>query len=164
MAVAHLVHGFLGVGKTTFARRLERERSAVRFTHDEWMARLYGVDSPADLFADRAARVSALREALWTRCLALGVDVVLDDGFWSRAERDRLRRLVPELGGEVCLYRLCCPEHVARARIARRNLDLDGGLHISPATYDTLRARFEALGEDEPRIEVVAGSGSPEAA
>ena len=64
MAVAHLIHGFLGVGKTTYARRLERERSAVRFTHDEWMARLYGVDSPAELFANRAARVSALMEAL----------------------------------------------------------------------------------------------------
>ena len=154
MAVTHLIHGFLGVGKTTYARRLERERSAVRFTHDEWMARLYGVDSPADLFADRAARVSGRRAALWTRCRALGMDVVLDEGFWSRARRDRLRALVPQLGGEVRLYRLWCPDDVARDRIARRNLDLDGSLHISPATNDALRTRFEALGGGEPRIDV----------
>ncbi len=161
MAVVHLIHGFLGVGKTTYARRLERERLAVLFTHDEWMARLYGVDSPAALFAERAVRVTALMEVVWTRCIALGVDVVLDSGFWSRAERDRLRALVPELGGEMRLYRLCCPDDVARERIARRNLDLDGSLNISPATYDTLRARFEALGEDEPRIDVAAGSDLP---
>jgi hypothetical protein len=37
MATAHLLNGYLGVGKTTLARRLEHELPAVRFTHDEWM-------------------------------------------------------------------------------------------------------------------------------
>jgi SpoVK/Ycf46/Vps4 family AAA+-type ATPase len=32
MATAHLLHGYIGVGKTTLARRLEDELSAVRFT------------------------------------------------------------------------------------------------------------------------------------
>ena len=89
------------------------------------------------------------------------MEVVLDNGFWSHAQRDRMRALVPELGGEVRLYRVLCPDDVARDRIARRNLDLDGSLHISPATYDALRARFEALGDDEPRIDVATGSAMP---
>ena len=59
------------------------------------------------------------------------------------------------------LYRLWCPDDVARDRIARRNLSLDGSLHISPATYDALRARFEALGEDEPRIDVGSDADLP---
>lgn len=43
MATAHLIHGFLGVGKTTFARQLEERLPAIRFSHDEWMARRYGM-------------------------------------------------------------------------------------------------------------------------
>jgi hypothetical protein len=35
MATAHLSHGFLGVGKTTLARRLEKDIPAIRFSHDE---------------------------------------------------------------------------------------------------------------------------------
>jgi predicted kinase len=35
MATAHLIHGFLGVGKTTLARRLEQMIPAIRFSHDE---------------------------------------------------------------------------------------------------------------------------------
>ena len=46
MATAHLIHGFLGAGKTTFARELEQNIPAIRFSHDEWMTRLYG-DDPA---------------------------------------------------------------------------------------------------------------------
>lgn len=37
---AFLIHGFLGAGKTTFAKRLEEEEKALRFTHDEWMSQL----------------------------------------------------------------------------------------------------------------------------
>jgi predicted kinase len=46
MATAHLIHGYLGAGKTTFARRLEEELPAIRFSHDEWMTNLYGDDPP----------------------------------------------------------------------------------------------------------------------
>jgi predicted kinase len=31
MPTAHLIHGYLGAGKTTFARQLERDIPAIRF-------------------------------------------------------------------------------------------------------------------------------------
>lgn len=150
---AFLLHGFLGVGKTHLARRLEREHRALRFTHDEWMQRLYGDDPPVERFPDYAARISGTMESVWT-CLDLGTNVVLDFGFWSVAERAQARTLVTAHGGEPLLYRLSCPDAVALERIARRNGQPDS-LTITPETYWTLRARFEALGQDEPRIEVV---------
>jgi predicted kinase len=81
MATAHLIHGFLGSGKTTFARRLESELPALRFTHDEWIARLYGDDPAINDFAIFFSRVSAQIDRLWPRCLALGVDVGPDLNF-----------------------------------------------------------------------------------
>jgi predicted kinase len=155
--LAFLLHGYLGVGKTRLARRLEAEHAAIRFTHDEWMRALYGNDPPEAFFAEYAGRVSGLIEATWTRCLELRLNVVLDFGFWSRSERDRTRALIAQLGGECRLYRLTCPDEIARQRIEGRNEDLDASLFIAPATYDSLKARFEPLGPDERSIEMVTG-------
>ncbi|MCY7392641.1 MAG: ATP-binding protein, partial [Leptolyngbyaceae cyanobacterium CAN_BIN12] len=35
MTTLHLLHGFTGAGKTTFAKQLALEISAIRFTPDE---------------------------------------------------------------------------------------------------------------------------------
>ena len=154
MATAHLIHGYLGVGKTTFSRRLEAELSAIRFSHDEWMQQLYGDDPPEQHFDDYAGRVSALMDSIWSRCLQLGLDVVLDFGFWSRPGRDRIRAVIIELGAEFKLYRLTCPDEIAWSRIQKRNLSSDPGLYIAPNTFRVLKARFHPLDPDELRIEV----------
>jgi predicted kinase len=154
MPVAHLLHGYIGAGKTTFARHLESQTSAVRFTPDEWIRRLYGDDPPEELFADYSRRVTELMESVWSRCLAAGVDVVLDYGFWSRTERDRVRAVIAGLGAEHRLYWLACPDDIAWQRIDRRNKALDASLHIAPNTFEVLKARFEPLGADEPCVEM----------
>jgi hypothetical protein len=153
MATAHLLFGYLGSGKTTLAKRLEVEHGAVRFTPDEWMARLFGADPPKVTFPERAEAILELLEPLWTRCLALGLDVVLDYGFWTRKERDEVRALVERIGANACLYRLQCPDDEARRRIDARNRADHPSLYIAPATYDALRHRFEPLYDDEPCFE-----------
>ena len=145
---AHLVHGFIGAGKTTFAKRLVERLPAVRFTHDEWMVALYGSDPPAAEFPELARRVSGVIEAQWTRLLALGLDVVLDLNFWSRAQRDETRRTVEALGGRHRLYHLALPDEEAWARVARRNEE-PGALYVARSTFETLRARYEPLAADE---------------
>ena len=154
---AFLIHGYLGVGKTTVARQLETERSAIRFTHDEWMSSLYGNDPPEAMFAEYARRVSAVMETTWIRCVELKTNVVLDFGFWSRGERDRVRRLVASLGGKAILFQLACPDEIAWSRIAERNQRPDKNLYIAPNTYRTLRTRFESLAPDEERIAIETG-------
>jgi predicted kinase len=156
MATAHLIHGFLGVGKTTFARELEQRIPAIRFSHDEWMTRLYGDDPPVDQFAEFYRRVCEQVEEVWPRCLELGLDVVLDFGFWSRRERDVVRTTAAAVGGDACLYRLTCPEDEAWRRIERRNTDLRGSLYIARNTFEILKDRFEPLAADEKCIEIAA--------
>lgn len=154
MATAHAIHGYLGSGKTTFSRRLEAEIGAIRFTHDEWMHKLYGSDPPEQHFSEYAQRVFSLMEDLWRRCLQVDVDVILDFGFWSRVERDHVRSSVLDLGADFKLYRLSCSDDVAWERIQARNAALDSSLYIARNTFSVLKARFEPLDDDEVRIEV----------
>jgi predicted kinase len=154
MATAHLIHGYLGAGKTTFARRLEEELSAIRFSHDEWMAKLYGDDPPMDQFAELHRRVSKLVDLYWTRCVTLGLDVVLDFGFWSRRQRDETRATAQALGARTRLYLLECSEEEAWRRVDKRNAQLDGSLLIVRNTFEMLKSRFEPLADDEDRTAV----------
>ncbi len=152
MPTAYLLFGHPGSGKTTLAKRLERELRAVRFTPDEWMARLFGEDPPADTFADRAAAIQQMMQPLWRQCLVAGADVVLDYGFWRRSERDAARAIAQHVGATAALVALACPEAEARRRTMRRNAEPGRTLFIAPATFDALSARVEPLDADEAFI------------
>ena len=82
-----LTCGLLGAGKTTLARQLAANRSAVRLTKDEWLWALGA--SPWD-----APTNEKVERELWRiarEILGLGVSVVLDLGLWAWAERDEMR-------------------------------------------------------------------------
>ena len=149
-----MIHGYLGTGKTTFARRLEQRLPALRLTHDEWMLRLYGEEPSPSEFQVFFDRVSERITTIWTKCITLGPDVVLDLNFWSRKQRDEVRATAATLGAGVHLYRLSCSDDEAWARIEQRNKNLTDSLFIHKHTYSLLKQRFESLDDDEPRTEL----------
>ena len=150
---AFLIFGEIGAGKTTFAKQLEASWPAIRFTHDEWMRRLYGEDSPLEHFPTYHARVTALMETVWTHCLELGLSVVLDFGFWTRCERDVVRARASQLGFEHVLYALECPEELRWKRFEARNLaQTSDSLHIARETFSSLHDRVEPLEADEEHV------------
>jgi predicted kinase len=145
--------GYLGAGKTTFARRLEQESSAIRFTHDEWIVRIFG-RIPSVLFEDHFERVSSVINSIWPRCTELGVDVVLDHGFWHRRQREEARRVALALGASVRLYYLYCDDNIAWRRVDARNHVGDPNLVIGRDLFENLRGRFEAPQLDEGAVEI----------
>jgi predicted kinase len=148
IATVHLVCGFLGTGKSTFARRLADERCAVRFSLDELYLRLFA-DGPTYELDQRALdRLLAALHGLWPEVARAGADVVLDFGFWNRALRDETRALASAVGAETRLYLLRCPDDVAIARCLRRN-GTQGAFLISEKGYHELKSRFDAPGADE---------------
>ncbi len=145
----YAIHGFIGAGKTTFARQLETQLPALRLNSDEWMVQLYGPDPPEEVFRPGILRVNALLRQLAERALHLGLHVVLDDGYWTWASRDGLRSWAAELGVPLKLYALILPEAEARRRVRERNAQL-GSLYIAPETYDLFWHGFEPLQQGEP--------------
>lgn len=150
LAVAHMLYGFAGAGKTNLARKLQSTIGAVRFSHDEWMHRLYGANPPAEQFSDYHQRVSSLIWCYIEILLKREQDVILDFGFWSRASRDEARERIAAYGGQPRLYFLDCPIEVMRVRVRERSLNVpDDSLWIDEHAFDLFRARFEPLGADE---------------
>lgn len=98
--VAHIVVGFIGSGKTTFARKLEKETGAVRFTKDEWLVRMFDNTPPKDKFEEYDNKMASLATDMALKCLTAGIDVIIDESFWEKEQRDEIR----ERTGALALF------------------------------------------------------------
>jgi predicted kinase len=153
MPTVHLVCGFLGAGKTTFAKRLASERRAVRFSVDELYLRLFARGPTYELDQAALDRLLDTLNTLWPDIAAQGIDIILDFGFWRRALRDQVRALARAVPAETRLYWLECADEVALARCLARNGE-DGAFLISEAGYHELKPRFEAPAAEEHAVRV----------
>ena len=146
MATLFLMCGLPGAGKTTLAKEIERERRALRFTPDEWIAALH-ID-PYD--EAKRAQIEALQWQLASRALELGIDVVLDFGAWLRSERVEFRARAKALGARTEIRFLDVPREELLARLATRNAAPPAGaFHVSAAQLDEYARSFEPPTPDE---------------
>jgi predicted kinase len=154
MATLFLMVGLPGSGKTTMARQIEREQGALRLTPDEWLAEL-AID-PYD--QGQRAAMEALQWAVAKRTLELGLNVILDFGFWSRRERDDFRARAAALGAsaQVCFLDVA-PEELC-ARLAERNTgERRAAVPVSGAQLEQYRASFEPPAPEELAPSPVTG-------
>ena len=120
MATLHLICGLPCAGKTTLARQLERDLPGLRLAADEWMVRIVG-DKHASAKRDV---VEATQWEIAVRAVALGVDAILENGFWTRDERDGLRARAAAAGITLRWYSLDVPLEELLRRLALRNAAL----------------------------------------
>jgi predicted kinase len=128
-----LLCGLPASGKTTLAQRMEQAWPVVRLCPDEWIADL-GIDPWDEVFRDHLER-RFIRLAL--ALLTLGQSVVLEYGFWWRAERDQRRAEARALGVPVDLYYLEAPVADLWQHLHERNQ------RAVPGTVTILRADLE---------------------
>jgi predicted kinase len=153
LAKLHLLHGFTGSGKTTFAKQLEKDLPAVRFTPDEWMYRLYGENPPIEYFSQYVARIE---DQIWDvaeKILLNGGNVILDIGFWGREQRDLYRKRATEIGVPYVFYKMDVDFETCKARVLKRTEEKQvGQLFIDENAINEFRSRFEPMGDDEDYI------------
>ena len=149
-STAHLLHGFIGSGKTTFARLLEKKLPAVRLTHDEWIRKLYGRAPPEDAYPEYYRRVEDLIWATAAGVLASGSDVVLDLGFWTRESRDTARERIASIGSNASFYSVVCPRETMLSRTLARSEDPPpDSMWVDRPAFEKFWRRFEPMGDDE---------------
>jgi hypothetical protein len=139
MATLHLLVGLPGSGKTTRARQIEAA-GAFRLSPDAWMARIVGDGYDAE----RREAVHAVQWEIAQRLLTLGVDVVLEFGFFRRSERAAFKEGALALGADVSVEFLDVPRDELLRRLLRRNADLPPDTFpVSEAHLDLCISWFE---------------------
>ena len=141
--------GLPGSGKTTRSKQIESDRPALRFSEDDWVLRLYGAEAVHD---DRIREL--IKEVQWdlaAQALRLGVDVVLDWGFWGRSERDDFRARTAALGATFELEYLDVPRDEMWHRVQARNAIIgpDAPLYVDKALFDVCWGMFQPPTLDE---------------
>lgn len=130
----HLVCGPIGAGKTTYAINLAHKQSAVRFSEDEWLAKLFVPDAPVGLL-DQPMQVvgtwatekyQRCRGQIWLVCQQLlrnDVDIVLDGAAANKEQRDLIRKKALDNNIPFQLHYVTSSEDTRRKRISKRNAD-----------------------------------------
>ncbi len=130
MATLILICGLPGAGKTTLAKQLEQVRPALRLCPDEWIATILAdANDLAELDRLRTP-VESVQWEVAQRALVLGIDVILEWGFWGQAERAMYRAQAEALGAQVELHYLAVAREELWARLARRNDNLPPGTFV----------------------------------
>jgi predicted kinase len=125
----HLLCGLVCAGKTTLAKRMAAELPALRFSRDEWMLRLYGLDHDDDRYV---AALTPCTQLIWDvalEVLSLGQSVIMDWNHWNPERRAESCARARSAGFDVVLHYLEVPLEVAVARARSRLADNDDDAH-----------------------------------
>jgi len=132
--------GLPAAGKTSRARELASEWSALRLTPDEWMIPLFGQEQP------EGKRNILEGRLIWLALSALriGVNVVLDFGVWGKDERTALRALAASVGATSELVYLQVDEAEQWRRIQARSVsDATTTFEMTEADLERWRQIFQ---------------------
>jgi len=156
----HLISGLPGAGKSTYSVRLKEEHQAAHLSLDWWLITLFGrysIDVAGHV--EHGRRVYACRDVMWSvasEFLRRGADVILDDGFFRRADRARFIAAARDLGAGAVIHFLDTPAQLLRERLATRNLaPADHQFEITQETLEVCIAVYEPPSQDEA-AEIIA--------
>ncbi|MDR0967835.1 MAG: AAA family ATPase [Rickettsiales bacterium] len=128
-ATIHLMHGFIGFGKTTIAKQLAHSLPAVILSGDE------------------------NNDLIWVKVKQLiknGNNVIIDGtGLWSVAQRRAAYACAKEITDNVVFHIILCDMETARNSVLERTKRDDSGLAIDENTFDCKRSEFEPIDADE---------------
>ncbi|MDO8657655.1 MAG: AAA family ATPase [Candidatus Levybacteria bacterium] len=143
---AYVICGFIGAGKTTFARKLENETGVIRITKDEWVIKIFGNKITADKnFEVYDKNVTKLARDISFKILESGGDVIIDEGFWEKSQRDEMKKKIFSIGAKPIFYYVECPVKKMRERVVSRskNPSIDS-FEISGEMFDSYLKYWQA--------------------
>ncbi len=120
--IAYVICGFIGAGKTTFARKLEKETKAIRITKDEWIIKIFGNKITSDKNFERYDKnITELATDIALNILKAGKDVILDEGFWAKSQRDEMKKKILDIGAKPIFYYVESSVEKMKERVINRS-------------------------------------------
>ena len=151
--------GKIASGKSTLAKSLAAEDSAILLSEDQWLSRLYPnqIKSVTD-YVRLARQIREVVGPLVTDLLRAGVTVVLEFPANTPQDRHWLRGLADVAGVSHCVHYVEVDDDTCRARLHLRNQRAEHEFAATDAEFDLITSYFCALDEGEGlRVEVHRG-------
>lgn len=147
MAKVYLICGKLCSGKSTYAKNLTETLPAVLLSCDEITLDILG----GNLGERHDETVEKVKEYLLrksTEILHAGTDVVLDWGFWTKAERESTRAFYRRQGFDWETHYIDISDEEWQKRIAKRNQAISAGKTSDYYIDDNLVKKFDGIFEE----------------
>ena len=120
MAAVFLICGKICSGRSTLAQKLAKESSAVILSCDEIMT-LFPQPEGDEAYAAVSAKVKAYLLQKAAEIVSSGTNVILDWGFWQKAERAKTAAYFARKAIPTAWHYLDIGQAQWQERIARRN-------------------------------------------
>jgi len=141
-----MICGLPGSGKSTLAKKLERDLPALLFTPDEWIERM-------NKNGHKKGKRKLVQDLQWDvarKALRLGLNVVLENGFWSKNERQQFKEQAMAVGAQTKLHFLDVSPKELKRRLHERNKNLPANaFYVNPDLIDLWLKDIEPPTVDE---------------
>ena len=156
MPKVYLICGKICSGKSTYAEQLRVKNNAVLLSTDEITLALFGqhCGDKHDEYVERT------QNYLFNKSLELievGINVVLDWGFWMKEERDYAREFYNSRNIACEFHYIDISDETWKARLMKRNSEILAGTTSAYYIDDILAEKFAAIFEvpSEDEIDVI---------
>lgn len=156
MAKVFLICGKICCGKTTYANKIYAENNAILLSVDEITLALFGqhCGDKHDEYVERAEKY-LLNKSM--ELINKDINVVLDWGFWTKAERESAKGFYKSRNIECELHYIDISDETWESRLHKRNNAVLANEISAYYVDDNLAAKFASIFEvpNEDEIDVI---------
>ena len=141
-----MLSGKIASGKTTFAKRLAKEKKAVILSVDEITLALFDehIGDKHDEYVERCEKYLFEKSV---EIVKTGINVVLDWGFWTKREREFAKEFYGKRNIEAEFFFIETDDETWRAGIEKRNAEVLSGNVRAYYVDENLAKKFESIYE-----------------
>ncbi len=160
MAKVYMTCGKICSGKSTYAEHLRKKHKAVILSVDEITLALFGQNA-GENHDDYVARTENYLFKKSLDIIAVGVNVVLDWGFWTKEERDFAKDFYRSQNVQFEFHYIDIDDDEWHRRLNKRNKDVSENKANAYYIDDALAAKFNSIFEkpDKDEIDIIVKSG-----
>ena len=146
MAKVFMMCGRICSGKSTYAQKLKQQYNTAVLSVDEITLALFGQDA-GDMLDTYVERTEEYLYRKSTELVETGINVVLDWGFWRKAERDYAREFYSSRGIENEFVYIDISDEEWYRRLEKRNKDISENKSDAYYVDEGLAKKFEDIFE-----------------